>query len=123
MTCSPAYASATVRQTFNRQSPVTRYTTVPASFVLIQRINLGLFALLGRLGATADWRRITEEIWPWVERAALDAARRGRGRVAGRGGPAPPEAPGGAASTPLVPASPPTLTTSKMAATRPHSGL
>jgi predicted unusual protein kinase regulating ubiquinone biosynthesis (AarF/ABC1/UbiB family) len=67
VTCSPAYASATVRQTFNRQSPVTRYTTVPASFVLIQRINLGLFALLGRLGATADWRRITEEIWPWVD--------------------------------------------------------
>lgn len=66
VTCSPAYASATVRQTFNRQSPVTRHTTVPASFVLIQRINLGLFALLGRLGATADWRRITEEIWPWV---------------------------------------------------------
>ena len=39
---------------------------MPASFVLIQRINLGLFALLGRLGATADWRRVTEEIWPWV---------------------------------------------------------
>jgi hypothetical protein len=67
VTCSPAYASATVRHTFDRQSPVTRYTTVPASFVLIQRINLGLFALLGRLGATADWRRITEEIWPWVD--------------------------------------------------------
>ena len=61
--------SALVRQTFNRQSPVTRYTTVPASFVLIQRINLGLFALLGRLRATADWRRITEEIWPWVDAA------------------------------------------------------
>jgi hypothetical protein len=67
VTCSPQYASAVVRQTFNRQSPVTRYTTVPSSFVLIQRINLGLFALLGRLGSTADWRRITEEIWPWVD--------------------------------------------------------
>jgi predicted unusual protein kinase regulating ubiquinone biosynthesis (AarF/ABC1/UbiB family) len=67
VTCSPEYSSALVRQTFNRQSPVTRYTTVPASFVLIQRINLGLFALLGRLRATADWRRITEEIWPWVD--------------------------------------------------------
>src|SRR4029079_15824611 len=39
VTCSPEYASALVRQTFNRQSAVTRYTTVPASFVLIQRIN------------------------------------------------------------------------------------
>lgn len=66
VTASPEYASATVRQLFNRESPVTRHTTVPASFVLIQRINLGLFALLGRLGATADWRRITEELWPWT---------------------------------------------------------
>ena len=23
----------------------------------------------GPLGATADWRRITEEIWPWVDAA------------------------------------------------------
>jgi predicted unusual protein kinase regulating ubiquinone biosynthesis (AarF/ABC1/UbiB family) len=67
VTASPEYASATVRQLFTRDSPVTRHTTVPASFVLIQRINLGLFALLGRLRATADWRRITEELWPWTD--------------------------------------------------------
>jgi predicted unusual protein kinase regulating ubiquinone biosynthesis (AarF/ABC1/UbiB family) len=66
-TWSPEYASATVRQTFNASSPVTRHTTVPASFVLIQRINLGLYALLGRLEATADWRRVAEELWPWVD--------------------------------------------------------
>ena len=64
---SPEYASSLVRRTFNRESPVTRYTTVPASFVLIQRINMGVFAILGRLRATADWRRITEEIWPWTD--------------------------------------------------------
>jgi predicted unusual protein kinase regulating ubiquinone biosynthesis (AarF/ABC1/UbiB family) len=76
VTCSPEYAAALVRRTFDRRSPVTRYTTVPASFVLIQRINLGLFALLGRLRATADWRRITEEIWPWVNAApATDLGR------------------------------------------------
>ena len=61
------YASATVRQTFNASSPVTRHTTVPASFVLIQRINLGLYALLGQLGARADWRRLAEDVWPWVD--------------------------------------------------------
>ena len=26
----------------------------------------GLHALLARLGATANWRRIAEELWPWV---------------------------------------------------------
>ncbi len=69
-TMTPEYASATVRQTFKRSSPVTRYTTVPASFVLIQRINLGIYALLGHLGATADWRGVAEELWPWVNAPA-----------------------------------------------------
>ncbi|MEZ5261095.1 MAG: AarF/ABC1/UbiB kinase family protein [Acidimicrobiales bacterium] len=63
---STDYASATVRQTFDASSPVTRHTTVPASFVLIQRINLGLYALLGQLGSIADWRAIAENVWPWV---------------------------------------------------------
>ena len=31
-----------------------------------QRINLGLFAVLGELSATADWRAISEEIWPFT---------------------------------------------------------
>jgi len=39
--------------------------TGPA-FVVLQRINLGLYAVLAGLRATADWRRIAEEIWPWV---------------------------------------------------------
>jgi predicted unusual protein kinase regulating ubiquinone biosynthesis (AarF/ABC1/UbiB family) len=65
-TWSEEYASATVRQTFDVSSPVTRHTTVPSSFVLIQRINLGLYALLGQLRASADWRAIAEDVWPWV---------------------------------------------------------
>jgi len=64
VTITPEYASATVRRTFDRSSPVTRYTSVPSAFVLIQRINLGLYAILGRLGATANWRRVAEELWP-----------------------------------------------------------
>jgi hypothetical protein len=35
--------------------------------VLVQRINLGLFAILGEMNATADWRGISEEIWPFVQ--------------------------------------------------------
>jgi hypothetical protein len=36
--------------------------------VILQRINLGVFALLGELTATRDWRAIAEEIWPFVQR-------------------------------------------------------
>ena len=64
---TPEYSSATVRRTFASGHPVTRYTNVPASFVIIQRINLGLYALLGQLGATGNWRRIAEELWPFVQ--------------------------------------------------------
>jgi hypothetical protein len=35
--------------------------------VILQRINLGLFAVLGELSATADWRAIAEEIWPFTQ--------------------------------------------------------
>ena len=38
----------------------------PRSYVILQRINLGLFGLLGELTATANWRAIAEEIWPFV---------------------------------------------------------
>jgi len=31
----------------------------------MQRINLGLYAVLGSMNATANWRRIAEEIWPF----------------------------------------------------------
>jgi hypothetical protein len=34
---------------------------------VIQRINLGLFALFGDLGARGNWRRIAEELWPFVD--------------------------------------------------------
>ena len=42
------------------------YIAVPRPYVILQRINLGLFAVLGELSATADWRAISEEIWPFV---------------------------------------------------------
>lgn len=63
-TMTPEYASETVRRTFDTTSPVTRYASVPPSFVIIQRINLGLYAILGRLHARANWRRVAEELWP-----------------------------------------------------------
>ena len=30
----------------------------------MQRITVGLVAILGRLSAEANWRRIGEELWP-----------------------------------------------------------
>jgi hypothetical protein len=39
---------------------------VPRTYAILQRINLGLYAVLGSLNATANWRRIAEEIWPFV---------------------------------------------------------
>ncbi|MGH9187194.1 MAG: hypothetical protein ACRD0U_15480 [Acidimicrobiales bacterium] len=31
---------------------------------VLQRLNVGLIAILGRLGAEATWRRVAEEMWP-----------------------------------------------------------
>jgi predicted unusual protein kinase regulating ubiquinone biosynthesis (AarF/ABC1/UbiB family) len=67
LTITSDYASSVVRRFFDVRSPVAQYVSVPRSYVILQRINLGLFALLGELTATADWRRIAEEIWPFVQ--------------------------------------------------------
>ena len=67
MTWTPEYSSAIVRHTFDRSSPIAQYATVPQAFVIIQRINLGLYALLGDLRATGNWRRMAEELWPFVD--------------------------------------------------------
>ena len=50
--------------------------------MIIQRINLGLYAIFGQLRATANWRRISEEIWPWIE--GPPSTELGRRAAAGR---------------------------------------
>ena len=67
MTWTPEYSSGIVRHTFDRSSPIAQYATVPRSFVFIQRINLGLYALLGDLRATGNYRRMAEELWPFAD--------------------------------------------------------
>jgi predicted unusual protein kinase regulating ubiquinone biosynthesis (AarF/ABC1/UbiB family) len=93
LTIRPDYSSAVVRRFFDVRSPVAEYVSIPRSYVVLQRINLGLFAVLGELSATADWRSIAEEIWPFVqgppstpigEAEAAWAARRSRGQTASR---------------------------------------
>jgi predicted unusual protein kinase regulating ubiquinone biosynthesis (AarF/ABC1/UbiB family) len=69
-TITPEYASETVRRFFDyggEHAEILRAANVPPTFVIIQRINLGLYAIFGQLRATANWRRISEEIWPFVE--------------------------------------------------------
>ena len=67
LTVTGDYASAVVRRFFDVRSPLAPYIQVPRSYVILQRINLGVFALLGELTATRDWRAIAEEIWPFVQ--------------------------------------------------------
>ena len=65
ITITPQFASEIVRRFFDARGPLAPYSDVPREYVIMQRINLGLYALLGALNATANWRRIAEEIWPF----------------------------------------------------------
>ena len=67
VTVTGDYASAVVRRFFDVRSPVAQYARIPRSYVVLQRINLGLFALLGEMKSTANWRAIAEEIWPFMQ--------------------------------------------------------
>jgi hypothetical protein len=46
---------------------VAEYVSIPRSYVILQRINLGLFAVLGEIAATGNWRAVAEEIWPFMQ--------------------------------------------------------
>ena len=62
------YSATLLRQTFDtKTNAILKHANVPPTFALIQRINLGLFSILGKLGATANWRRISEELWEWTD--------------------------------------------------------
>ena len=70
-TITPQWSSDSLSRYFDVTGPygdIMKASNVPKSFVVIQRINLGLFAVLGELRATANWRAIAEEIWPFVGR-------------------------------------------------------
>jgi hypothetical protein len=66
VTFSSEYAAETIRRFFDVSNEVVRHADVPPPFVILQRINLGMYAVLAGLQATANWRRIAEEIWPFV---------------------------------------------------------
>jgi predicted unusual protein kinase regulating ubiquinone biosynthesis (AarF/ABC1/UbiB family) len=66
-TMTSQYSSAVARRYMDFKNPLAAYAKIPRPYVILQRINLGLFAILGEMNATADWRAISEEIWPFVQ--------------------------------------------------------
>jgi predicted unusual protein kinase regulating ubiquinone biosynthesis (AarF/ABC1/UbiB family) len=69
VTISDEYASESVRRFFDPSGPygeIMKAANLPPGFVIIQRINLGLYAIFAQMGATANWRRMAEEFWPNV---------------------------------------------------------
>jgi predicted unusual protein kinase regulating ubiquinone biosynthesis (AarF/ABC1/UbiB family) len=70
LTITPTWSSDSVRRYFEPKGEfeeVMRHTNLTPSWAVLQRINLGLWAVIGHLRATANWRRVAEELWPWVE--------------------------------------------------------
>ncbi len=65
-TFSPEYAAKTLRHFFDANDPVIKEANLPPRFVILQRINLGLYAVLAGLGSVCDWRGVADEIWPFV---------------------------------------------------------
>jgi len=66
---TPEYSSESVRRFFDLTGPhaeIMKAANLPPFMVIVQRINLGLFALFGDLRARGNWRRIAEELWPFV---------------------------------------------------------
>jgi predicted unusual protein kinase regulating ubiquinone biosynthesis (AarF/ABC1/UbiB family) len=87
------YASQTARKLFQLDgagSPgIQRSGNVPPAYVILQRINLGLYAVLGQLRGKAPWRAVSEEIWPWVDGPpATDLGQQEAAWLAGRPAPA-----------------------------------
>jgi len=66
VTLTRAWATDAVRRSVFKQGEcreIEHYSTVPAPYVIMQRITIGLTAVLGRLNATANWRRRAMELW------------------------------------------------------------
>jgi predicted unusual protein kinase regulating ubiquinone biosynthesis (AarF/ABC1/UbiB family) len=69
-TIDPRWASEVSRRVlfgYTSHKNVINYANLPANYAILQRINLGLLAVMGQLNATANWRKISEEIWPEIQ--------------------------------------------------------
>lgn len=69
ITIDQEYAEGGVAQLFDKSGPnaeVMKLLNVPPSFVVLQRITLGLIGILAQLETTMNFRRVAEELWPFV---------------------------------------------------------
>ncbi|HEX5265561.1 MAG TPA: AarF/ABC1/UbiB kinase family protein [Acidimicrobiales bacterium] len=66
-TVTPEWASEVTRRILSGRAAhaeVVKWSNLPPPFVILQRINIGLLAILGRMSATGNFRAIAEEMWP-----------------------------------------------------------
>ncbi len=64
------YAREALKRTFDpsgEHSDKMKWFNLPPAFVVLNRIQWGLNAVLAGLNATNNWRAISDELWPFVE--------------------------------------------------------
>ena len=64
------FAAAMVNQFFDVSSTTSRvpkFANLTREWVILQRINLGLYAILARLDAKLDWLGISRQLWPFTD--------------------------------------------------------
>ena len=64
------YAAAMVNQFFDVTSSTSRipkFANLTREWVILQRINLGLYAILARLNAELDWLGISMQLWSFTD--------------------------------------------------------
>jgi predicted unusual protein kinase regulating ubiquinone biosynthesis (AarF/ABC1/UbiB family) len=65
-----SYAREALKRTFDpagEHTAMMKWFNLPPAFVVLNRIQWGLNAVLASLDATANWRAISDELWPWVD--------------------------------------------------------
>jgi predicted unusual protein kinase regulating ubiquinone biosynthesis (AarF/ABC1/UbiB family) len=63
------YAREALKRTFDPNGEHTekmKWFNLPPAFVVLNRIQWGLNAVLAGLEGTANWRAISDELWPWT---------------------------------------------------------
>ena len=69
-TFTEEYSAAGAKAIFDtsgEEGELKKVLDVPSSFVVLQRINLGVIALFAQLNATGNWLRIGRELWPFAD--------------------------------------------------------
>jgi predicted unusual protein kinase regulating ubiquinone biosynthesis (AarF/ABC1/UbiB family) len=69
-TYTRAYAREALKRTFDpagQHSQMMKWFNLPPAFIVLNRIQWGLNAVLAALDATANWRAISEELWPFTD--------------------------------------------------------